>query len=621
MSQQLLIGRYLVLKQLGTGGFSETYLARDKYLPGHSFCVVKRLKLSANCPISPETARRLFEGEARVLGRLGQNNSQIPSLLAYCSDAEETYLVQEYVEGENLGEWVSQGRRLTSAGAIELLLQVLPILAYIHSLRIIHRDIKPSNLLQRKSDGKIVLIDFGAACCLEEGEFRARPDEETLAIGTPGYMPNEQQLGMAEFSSDLYALGIAVIHLLTGIQPNQFQQEIISGELNWQNYLQPQGQTQAVDPALITFLDQMVRSKCHDRYASAEAALTALNTLVNQRKRSPRRLWTQHRGKPLMLKPIVALFALSLAAGYLVRSVLAVNSTEVQMTLLREVATPFNVGEMLIAPNARLLVCAGTDRVLRLWSLPEGKQLKPLVGHQSPITALSMSQNSRLLASSDANTIHLWDSVSGGLLQTFRVNSRPVTAIAISPDGQNLVSGSQDGTLHIWQLTTGRLVRILREPPNFAVTAITFGASANQIITASSNFQLQVWNLQTGERERVFAGHQAEIVGLEVTDRQTLMSFGKDRTLVWDLKSGTLKQALSEKSTQPVTASVNQSNMMTVNQEGIVRLWDKEAEQFVWQASSQIQAGSEVAISPNHRYVVAWQPNRRLQIWQFNRED
>jgi len=627
MSSQLLAGRYLILKQLGSGGFSETYLARDKYLPGHSLCVVKWLKLSEDCPMSQETARRLFEAEARILGQLGQHNPQIPALLAYCSEAEQTYLVQEYVEGENLGEWVAQGRRLTAAGAIELLSQVLPILAYIHSRRVIHRDIKPSNLLQRKSDGKIILIDFGAACCLAEDESRARPDEETLAIGTPGYMPDEQQLGMAEYSSDLYALGISVIHLLTGAQPTQFQQELISGELNWQSYLrnqgQNQGQRQTIDSALIAFLDQMVRSKCRDRYPSAEAALTALKTSVTQHKQGLKRLWTKKQSplKLLILKPLIALFALSLAGGYLVRSVLADNAADVQLTLLREVPTAFSVDKMLISPDARLLICADTNRVLRVWSLPEAKPLKPLAGHQRPVTALSISQDGRLLASSDANAIHLWDPVSGRLLQTLKPSSQPVTAIAISPNAQTLISGSQDGTLQVWQLATGRLIRNLKETPSAAITAITYGATPNQVISASSNFQLQVWNLQTGERDRVFAGHQAPISSLQVIDRHTLMSFGQDRTLVWDLQSGTLTQALSEKSAQPITASVNQQNVMTVNQEGIVRIWDEQAGQFVWQASSQIEGSSEIAVSPNHRYVVTWQPDRRLQVWQFDRRN
>lgn len=651
MIGELLAGRYLVLKQLGTGGFSETYLARDKYLPLHPLCVVKWLKPSADSLLSLESARKLFDVEARVLGQLGQSHGQIPALLAYCSEAEQTYLVQEYIEGENLGEWLLQGRRLTPAGAIELLLGVLPILDYIHSQGIIHRDIKPSNLLRRKGDGKIVLIDFGAACPAFSHESKQglsnlakhdagdRSQEEALAIGTPGYMPDEQQAGRAEFSTDLYALGIAVIHLLTGVEPCQFETDLISGELNWQTYLHSssQGNSQGssqissqispksgnlqkptIDPALIHFLDRMVRSHCRDRFASAKEALSALNALGTSRK--PRQSWTvmPRFRRSLALKPFLALLALGLAGGYLISSRMTVKSAEVQFTLLQEVSTPVNVQQMLISPNGRLLITADTDRVLRLWSLPDGKLLRSLAGHQKPITALYMSRNGRLLASSEGNTIRLWDTASGQLLQILQTPSHWVTALAISHDAERLVSGSQDGTVQVWQLETGIRMRTLKPTPSAAITAVTCGMMPNQIIVASSNLQLQVWNLQTGERDRVFTGHQEKIVGLQAIDRRTLLSFGNDRTLVWDLESGALMQAFSDKSAQPMTTSANHQQVVTVDQAGMLRIWTDQAGQYQWQASRLLEQSPEIAVNVDQHYLVNWQPNRKLQLWRFS---
>ncbi|WP_088888823.1 serine/threonine-protein kinase [Leptolyngbya ohadii] len=625
MIGQLLTGRYLILKQLGSGGFSETYLARDKYLPLHPLCVVKLLKLSADSQTSPETARHLFENEARILGQIGQHHPQIPALLAYSSEAEQTYLVQEYVEGENIGEWVLQGRRLTSAGAIELLAQVLPILHYIHSRQIIHRDIKPSNLMQRQRDGKMVLIDFGAACCLTENASCLRSIEETLAIGTPGYMPDEQEMGRAEFGTDLYALGIAVIQLLTGASPRQFQQDLISGELDWQTHLQS---VSHIDLHLIDFLDRMVRHQCRDRFISAEAALITLNALppkhkFTAHKQGSKQDWTalQHTRKPmlksLLLKPLIALLVLGIAGGYLMKAMRIDRPAEVEITLLREVSLASKVEKMLISPDARILVTTGTDRALRLWSLPEGKLLQSLTGHQNTVTALYISHNSRLLASSEANVVHLWDTVSGRLLRTFKADAHPVTAIAISPDAQTLISGSQDGILQVWQLQTGRRIQTLKAA-NTAITAITCGIAPHQLMTASRDFQLQVWNLQTGERDRIFAGHQAAIMGLQAIDQQTLVSFGEDRTMIWNLETGTLAQVLPRESAQPITASANRQSLVTVDRAGMVRIWREDAGWFVWQASSQFEKGAEIALSPNQQYLVSWQPSQRLQLWRFN---
>jgi serine/threonine protein kinase len=281
MIGQLLTGRYLILEKLGAGGFSETYLARDKYLPRHPLCVVKRLRLSSNHSISPETAQRLFEMEASVLERLGQHHTQIPTLFAYCHEQEQVYLVQEYVEGENLGRWFAQGQRLSSKTATKLLRELLPVLDFLHSRRVIHKDIKPSNLIRRKRDGKVVLIDFGAACILPEypSHSPAESEDLSLVIGTPGYMSDEQQQGMPQLNSDLYALGMLVIHLLTGVHPREFKQDLISGEMDWHRYLGEQ----TVEPKLIAILDRMVRVKPGDRYLLASDVLKDLRTLSRVR--------------------------------------------------------------------------------------------------------------------------------------------------------------------------------------------------------------------------------------------------------------------------------------------------------------------------------------------------
>ncbi|NJL21846.1 MAG: serine/threonine protein kinase [Leptolyngbyaceae cyanobacterium SM1_3_5] len=286
MIGQLLAERYLVVKQLGSGGFSETYLARDKYRPQHPLCVVKCLKPSAKSTISLETAQRLFDTEARILDALGQQHDQIPTLLAYCQEDDQTYQVQDFVDGESLGGWTTRKRRLTAQGAIALLFNLLPILDFIHSHQVIHRDIKPSNLIQRRSDGKIVLIDFGAAFW----KTIAPPDhdaETALAIGTPGFMPDEQQVGQVDFSSDLYALGMSVINLLTGLTPLKLEYDSITGTLDWQVDLY-----EALDPKLTAILERMVQPIARDRFARVADVLAALEAVPGFGKHKAQRRWS-----------------------------------------------------------------------------------------------------------------------------------------------------------------------------------------------------------------------------------------------------------------------------------------------------------------------------------------
>jgi serine/threonine protein kinase len=319
MIGQLLTGRYLILKQLGTGGFSETHLAIDKYLLDQPACVVKHLKLSSGSTISIEKARYLFETEARVLNRLGRLHPQIPTLFAYCHEQDQVYQVEEYIEGENLEAWFMQGHCLSSEAAIDLLKKILPVLEYIHDYHVIHRDIKPSNLIQR-GNGDIVLIDFGAACDLFEihKSYSAQVSQK-ITIGTPGYMSVEQQVGCCQFNSDLYALGVSVIQLLTGVRPQQFQVDPITGELNWQVHLRHR----AINPGLIAVLSQMVRKDYRFRYQSASEVLTALESLsLTEQYSSRRRNLTAQKSKTMpklllqkMWKPALALLSITAIGG------------------------------------------------------------------------------------------------------------------------------------------------------------------------------------------------------------------------------------------------------------------------------------------------------------------
>lgn len=629
MIGQLLTGRYLILEKLGAGGFSETYLARDKYLPHHPLCVVKCLKLSRSNTISPDAAQQLFDTEARLLEKLGQNHSQIPTLFAYCHEQDQIYLVQEFVEGENLSGWLKQKKRFTPEGAIDLLLEVLPVLDYIHSQRVIHRDIKPSNLIRRHRDGKFVLIDFGAACFLPESTSSTQPesDDTPFAIGTPGYMPDEQHLGMSQLNSDLYALGAVVIHLLTGVHPRQFEQDLISGELNWRGHLPDK----SIEPKLIDILDRMVRVKFDDRYQQVTEVLADLQALpvvkhTEQQKRIPR--WQK------VLRHASAPAAAVLLVGILGAKYLPVHSyqaeswfkqigqmfdrSEIQLTKLQDLPTQTNVEQMLVSTNNQVLITAETDHALHLRSLPDGSMLKSLSGHTEKITALATCPRGRFLISgSDDRTVRLWNTESGQALQTFSGHQQSITAVAMSPDTRTIVSGSKDGTLRLWDIETGALIRTLTIP-NVEVTAVTFGATPNSLISASSDRQLQIWDLNTGKLQRTFSGHTEPIVSLKVVDGHTLYSFGKDRGLAWDLRREELVSVFPDASAKPLAASPNQQRIVTVDENGGIRVWQHESGKLVMRQAGKVDRNMDVVLSPNHRYLVSWSPDRRLQVWQIN---
>jgi eukaryotic-like serine/threonine-protein kinase len=284
MIEKLLGARYQVIQVLGSGGFSQTFVAADLQRPGHPRCVVKQFKPVNQNPAFLPVARRLFYKEAETLENLGQHD-QIPRLLAYFEEDEEFYLVQEFIDGHSLSSELKAGEKQSEADVIALLEEVLKILDFVHAQGVIHRDIKASNLIRRHADNKLVLIDFGAVKAIGDSQSQGSEEQTslTVGIGTKGYMPREQLAGYPQFNSDIYALGMLGIKALTGKNPVDFPLDFSTSEIIWRDRAQ-------VSPALGDIIDKMVRCYFGDRYQSASEVLEALQQLNQPKNPNPIKL-------------------------------------------------------------------------------------------------------------------------------------------------------------------------------------------------------------------------------------------------------------------------------------------------------------------------------------------
>lgn len=270
-SKLLLRDRYRSSDTLGRGGFGATFLAEDEGLPGRPTCVIKQLRPKVSTPQVLQMARELFKREATILGKIG-NHPQIPRLLDYFELDHDFYLVQEYVGGLTLQQEVKRSGCFDEAGVKKVLGEVLPILEYIHSQGVIHRDIKPANLIRRGIDGKFVLIDFGAvkdqvsqtlAASTEDGPWT------TFAVGTPGYAPPEQMAMRPVYASDLYALGVTCIYLLTGKSPKDLGYDAQTDELRWQERVK-------LSDRLTKVMKKMLETSVRHRFQTAQEILRTL---------------------------------------------------------------------------------------------------------------------------------------------------------------------------------------------------------------------------------------------------------------------------------------------------------------------------------------------------------
>ena len=267
---QILSGRYQIIQELGRGGFGVTYIAQDLQRPGNPRCVVKLFEPAAKDPYTLNAGKVLFDREAEALEKLG-NHDQIPRLLAHFEDNQKFYLVQEFIEGHDFTQELNPDKPLTEAAVIQFLSDILEVLAFVHEKNKIHRDIKPSNIRRRESDGKLVLIDFGAVKQVSTQVVNSQGQTKfTIAIGSPGYMPSEQSSGKPHFSSDVYAVGIIAIQALTGVVPIKTDAE--TAEIAWQDSIN-------INSKLANIIDTMVRYDFRQRYPTAQLALQAVKTL------------------------------------------------------------------------------------------------------------------------------------------------------------------------------------------------------------------------------------------------------------------------------------------------------------------------------------------------------
>ena len=233
----LLNNRYQVIQVLGAGGFGETFLAEDTYMPSRRRCVIKQLKPISNDPKIYQIIQQRFEREAATLEYLGEANDQIPKLFAYFSENGLFYLVQEWVHGQTLTHVIQSQGQLQENTVGEILLSLLSVLDYVHSKGIIHRDIKPDNIILREIDNKPVLIDFGAVKeTIRTTINAAGHPTQSLVIGTPGFMPSEQAIGRPVYATDIYSLGLTAIYLLTGKYPQELETHPHTGQVIWQQF-------------------------------------------------------------------------------------------------------------------------------------------------------------------------------------------------------------------------------------------------------------------------------------------------------------------------------------------------------------------------------------------------
>lgn len=556
MIDQILDGRYRITQVLATGGFGQTYLAVDMRRPGQPVCVVKQLRSVENPALVP-TVQRLFKTEAATLEKLGRHDC-IPRLLAYFEENQEFYLVQEFIPGQALDRELLPEHPLAIAQVISLLIDVLEILVFVHAQGVIHRDIKPANIIRREPDQKLVLIDFGTVKEIRTLTEGGKP-KLTMAVGTPAYMPAEQFHGYPQLNSDIYALGVVGIQAMSGLSIDEIRTLITSNhpptDINHWSGAVPVIEAAAAENdqqqrQLVDILDKMVALDYRKRYQSATSVLDALEAVQSESPTSSPKVI------PSYISPLSSELPSQLPDQPLEYD--SVESEPLPKPKSRQLA-----GKLLAGSGVAIALMVGAYRLTSSISPPSPPATPPpvqstspanahlalvrtLAGHTDAVWSVALSQDGQLLASgSQDGTIKVWNPTTGELFGTIQAEAGPVLSVNITADRRTLVAGSGDGTIKVWDLTNGEL-RYTLTGHRSSVWSVALSDDGKTLVSGSDDNNINVWNLETGELVRTLTGHSRTVYSVALSPYgKTIMSASADRTIrVWDIETGQLLRTL-----------------------------------------------------------------------------
>jgi len=611
--------RYLAIEPIGQGGFGRTFKAIDEDKPSKPFCVIKQFFPQIEGTTAAHKAAELFTQEASALEQL--DDRHIPKLLAYfiTSDSRQ-YLVQEFIDGQNLKTELELNGVFSLAQIRELLLAMLPILEYIHKLGFIHRDIKPENIIRRADNRQLYLVDFGAA------KIAMTTEQSQLAgtkIGTPEFMAPEQGWGRAFPSSDLYSLGVTCLHLLTGVSPFTLFDDN-RGEWIWRDTL-----SDPIEPQLAAVLDRLIQPKPIDRYPAAQDALLALQTnIVTQNPGSGPIGSAEISSQPIMAievgnsNPIATSTAIKPAPS----AVASDNQKWECINTLQWHNKPINT--IAIFTNGQYLISGDDGGTVAVWNLNMPQQPMATYRTNNSIWTVAASPNHSQIASGDKDRkiqLRRKESIGNsvqelhGDFSNLDSHNGFVYTVQFSPDGKVLASGGADRKIRLWNSDTSKLIYTL-DGHQDAVTAVQFMPNGKILISVGADRTIRFWDLEHKQLLKTIAAHDQKIHALAIgRDGQIIISGSSDRTVQIRQLGTSTHHILQghQDAVLTVAISPDDKTIASGSMDGIVNLWDTDTQQLQASFQAHHSAVKSIVFQPIGNTFISASWDRTIKVWQL----
>jgi serine/threonine protein kinase len=623
------------MKILGAGGFGKTYLVTEN----SQFKVLKVLHKNDAAVVS------MFQQEAKALMNL--RHSGIPavekdgyfSFLPKNSPTPLLCLVMEFIEGENLQEWMKKRRHrpISPVLAIDWLKQITDILDEMHRCNYFHRDIKPHNII-RTPNGQMVLVDFGTIQEIEVSTVSTKTMLKTPLPNpvSPGYTPPEQIEGRAIPQSDFYALGRTFAYLLTGklpsvtVDPNtdhipwatvapKLPQQI-TNLLDYLTDPDPYNRPDNVDVLRYTLdginTDELIKEA------------TPVNTSAPQNNSQIKTKWAGSllKSQQLMIRWAIASVCLIIGlmgwqfVGYrqqllLVDPVVAdqtgQDSPSVNPSLQVTSPKPTNKPASNKSPQTTI-----PPKTVSKPPVKPVKQVLNLTVEPGKITSASFHTVKKiLLTGHQNNSLQIWQT-QPKLTKVTTIDTQHtggVKVIAMSGDGQSFATAGGDNNVRLWLTAKG--VKILTLPHQNPVTALSFSQDGKFLLTGTIDGNVKLWNLQAKSVEQI-AMKVGKITAIALSPDSQLIAIAMQPggIQIWQKNPQKLVKSITVSSTLQTLTFLNQKTLVSGNQ--ILTFWDiasgKPAKMFNGYAGKDNQ--QIMYFTP--KIVLTSDSNKSIKIWQ-----
>src|SRR6266567_2546253 len=703
------IGPYKLLQQIGEGGCGVVYIAEQDE-PVRRRVALKAIKLGMD---TKQVIAR-FEAERQALAMMDHPN--IAKVLdAGATENGRPYFVMELVRGVKITEFCDHNN-LPTRERLELFLQVCRAIQHAHQKGIIHRDIKPSNILVTISDRVPVpkVIDFGIAKATQ-----GRLTDKTLFtafeqfIGTPAYMSPEQAVMTSldiDTRSDIYSLGVLLYELLTGKTPFDSKELLEAGLDEMRRTIQEKEperpstklstmvegeltstarRRQTEPPKLISSvrgdLDWIVM-KCLEkdrarRYETANGLARDLQRHLNHEPVAARPPSTAYR-----LQKAIRRHKLAFAAGAAVVAALLVGASvstwkaieasraqhEAENARVAErqqrfaaqqerdsasAAQRFAENERQRADQERLTaqrqfytadmalaqMAWEQNQVGRLrqlleqtaesaergfewyyWQRQAHLELKTLRGHNDGLQGAAISPDGqRMVTGSDDWTARVWDAATGRELLSMMGHTSPILGVAFSPDGQRIATSSRDQTARIWEASSGQELLTLKGHSG-RICSVSFSPDGQRVATGSQDRTAKVWEASSG-KELLTLKCNSDGVNCAAfsPDGQHIVTGGDDQTAgLWEATTGKELLRLRGHSggVACVAFSTDGQRIVTGSRDQTAKVWETASGKDLFTLKGHGDSIASVAFSPDGQRIVTASADRTAKVWEASGE-